>query len=39
MIILKCNCGSKDIRIRDEEPTCMACGEVQEFESVRWEEV
>ncbi len=28
MIVLKCSCGSKDLRVRDMEPTCMACGEI-----------
>ena len=28
MIVLKCSCGSDDLRVRDMEPTCMVCGEV-----------
>ncbi len=39
MIVLKCNCGSTNIRIRDDEPTCMKCGEIQEFEKTMWEEL
>lgn len=50
MIILKCSCGSKDLRVRDMEPTCMtcgevlalscsACGEIIEYEELRWEEI
>lgn len=50
MIILKCSCGSKDLRVRDMEPTCMTCGEILavacstcgelvEYEDLMYEEV